>query len=155
MRRLFILLPLITAFACNQKDEPICCTNIDTIISIKYLNGQGENLIDLGQYVESDIEVYHKSDGNWERYFQGNLDHPKGIRFDQLEDGYYLTVFPSTITDAQGLSETKIEFTSSDFDILKTVVDKSNGNEIVTKVWLDDELKWEAYENERVFEVVK
>ncbi len=155
MKRLSVILILTVLFACNSSDDPICCTNIDINVSIKYLNSEGENLIALGEYVESNIQIYHRIDGDWERYYQGNLDYPKGIRLDEFEDGSYLTLFPSTTTNAEGISETKIEFSASDFDILRAEVDRANGNEIITKVWYNDVLKWEGPETERRFEVIK
>lgn len=66
-----------------------------------------------------------------------------------------LTIIASCTTDEIGYSETKIEFSNSDFDILKTEVDKKNSNEIVTKVWYNDELKWEGNQTERLIEIVK
>jgi hypothetical protein len=44
-------------------------------------------------------------------------------------------VFPSTTIIEDNYSETKIEFSEYDFDVLKTEIDKKNSNEIVTKVW--------------------
>ena len=155
MKNSLLLLLLCALFACNSSDDPVCCTNIDIGVSIKYLNTDGENLISLGEFTESNIEVYHKIDGDWVRFFNGNLDAPKGITIIENEGVSYLQIFPSTTTNTDGISETKIEFSTSDFDILQTEINKNAGNEVVTKVWYNNELKWEAPQNDRTFEVVK
>lgn len=53
------------------------------------------------------------------------------------------------------IQKQKIKFSESDFDIIKTEIDKSNSNTIVTKVWYNGNLEWEAYESERMFEIIK
>ncbi len=133
-----------------------CCINTDIAISIKYLNKVGENLFDPENGLsESDITVYHRIDGNWMEYFEGNRDYPKGIRTVQREDGIYLVVFPSTELVKNDYSETKIEFPENGSDIIKTEIDKSNSTETVTKVWYNDQLKWEGFQTERIFEIIK
>ncbi len=116
----------------------------------------GKNLFELDSGLnESDISIYHRINNNWVKYFEGNLDYPKGIRIVEGGDGKYLMVFPSTKLVENNYSKTKIEFSGTDSDIIKTEIDKSNANEIVTKVWYNDELKWEGSQSERIFEVIK
>ena len=154
MRKLLITLLIPVIISCST-DDPVCCTNIDTGISIQYFDLQGQDLLESGVYSESNIEIYHKIDGEWVRYYEGNLDSPKGISVVEHEAGYYLTLFPSSTLDSENVSETKIEFSETDFDIVKAEIDRSNGNEVVTKVWYNDQLRWEAYDTERKFTVIK
>ena len=154
MKKLLILLAATLVVSCTTKEEN-CCTIIDVAVSIKYLNEAGENLLDIeGGLNPSDITLYHKINNEWVKYYKGNLDNPTGLATVAREDGTYLVVFPSTTIVENGYSETKIEFSDSDFDILKTEVDKKASNEIVTRVWYNDELKWEG-NTERLIEVVK
>ncbi len=155
MKKILLLIALTIIASCTT-DEIDCCTIIDTGVSIKYLNEEGENLFEMnGGLNVSDINIYHKINNEWVKYFEGNLDYPKGLRTVEREDGTYLVIFPSTNIVENGYSETKIEFSNSDFDILKTEVDKKKSNEIVTKVWYNDELKWEGNQTERLIEIVK
>jgi len=155
MKKIILLLIIgISLTACSNKND--CCVNIDTGISVKYLNEGGENLFEIDNgYNESDITIYHKINGEWNEYYEGNLDSPKGITLVDSEDGKYIVIFPSTTFVGNNNSETKIEFSDSDSDIIKTEIDKSNSNTIVTKVWYNDVLEWEAYETERMFEIIK
>ncbi|WP_222931450.1 hypothetical protein, partial [Xanthovirga aplysinae] len=99
--------------------------------------------------------IYHKSDNEWVRYYEGNLDYPMGITTQEREDGTYLLIFPSTEIMEDNVSETKIEFSEMTSDIIKTKIDNIGSNEIVTKVWYNNQLKWEAYKTERLFEIIK
>lgn len=156
MKRILALLLIGIFFTACSDDEKVCCTIIDTGISIKYLNENGENLFEIPDGLsESDITVYHKTNGEWVRYFKANMDSPKGITTVEKEDGTYLVVFPSTAFVEKNYSETKIQFSDTDADIITTEIDKSNSSEIVTKVWYNGELKWEAGQTERTFEIVK
>lgn len=150
----FLLIATISLACSDNKNN--CCTNIDTGISIKYSNQNGENLFEIPNGIaESDITVYHKINGEWKRYFRGNLDYPKGIATQQREDGTYLLIFPSTTIVDDNYSETKIEFSESDSDIIKTKIRNANSNETVTEVYYNGQLKWVTQNGERKFEIVK
>ncbi len=157
MKRILALLILGVCMISCSDDEENCCTNVDIAISIKYLNENGDNLLEFenGGMNFADINVYQKVNNEWVRYSEGGSDYPKGIQIIEREDGKYLRITPSTVIDNGNYSETKLEFSESDSDIIKTKIDKSNGNTVVTKVWYNEQLKWEAYQSERKFEIVK
>ena len=155
MKKILFLIAVTLIVSCST-DEKDCCTIIDTGVSVKYLNEEGDNLLEVdGGLNIADLNIYHKINNEWVKYFKGNLDYPKGLHTVEREDGTYLVILPSTTIVENGYSETKIEFSETDFDILKTEVQKNNSNEIVTKVWYNDELKWEGNQSERIIEVVK
>ena len=158
MRKILSLLIIVLlASACsNSLDPKNCCTIIDIGIAVKYLNEDGENLLDIpGGIKESDIKVYHKIDGEWVHYYEANLDYPSGVRSVPLEDGTYLMIFASPTIDENNYSETKIEFSEGDFDIIKSEIYKTDSSEIITKVWYNDVLKWESGVLDRSFEIVR
>ena len=154
MKKIILLLIIgLSNFACSDDND--CCLNIDIGIDIKYINTEGQNLFEIDNgYNESDITIYHKANGEWEEYYESNLDSPKGITVVEGENGKFLSISPSTTLDNNNYSETKIQFSESDFDIIKTEIDKSNSSTILTKVWYNGVLEWEAYEK-RMIEIVK
>lgn len=155
MKNLILLLLTVTLISCSTEQSD-CCTIIDTAVSIKYVNGDGENLLETDNNLSvNDINIYHKIDNEWIAYYKGNLDRPKGIAAVQTEEGLFLEVFPSSTIVENSYSETKIEFSESEADILRTEIDRSNSNEIVTKVWYNDELKWEGNNAQRSIEIIK
>lgn len=156
MKRFLLLITLVSLVGCSSDEGENCCTIIDTGVSIKYLTEEGENLLEIEEgFTISDITVYHRINKQWVKYFEGNLDHPKGLRIEDREDGKYLKVFVSSTTDDQGYSQTKLEFSDSDFDVIQAAVDKAHNNTILTKVWYNGELKWEGNQSDRIIEVVK
>ncbi len=156
MKRFLLLFSLVTLTGCSSDEAENCCVVIDTGVSIKYLTKEGDNFLEMeDRYTLSDITVYHKVDNQWVKYFEGNLNEPKGLRIEEREDGKYLKVFVSTTTDAEGYSETKLEFSETDADVIRAVVDKAHHNTIVTKVWYNGQLKWEGNQSDRIFEVLK
>ena len=155
MKKIILLVIIgLSIFACADDNE--CCINVDIGIDIKYLNAEGDNLFEIDNgYNETSITIYHKINGEWNKYYKSNLDSPKGIKVVKGENGKVLNISPSTTLDANNLSETKIEFSDSDFDIIKTEIDKNSSNTIVTKVWYNGNLKWEVNNSERMFEIIK
>jgi hypothetical protein len=153
----FLLLPFILAACSISQNEPdMCCTIIDVGVAIKYVNENGENLLEGENALDiNDITVYHKADGEWQRYFEGNLDYPKGLAIIDIENEKFLRVFVSEITD-ESFSETKLQFAEEDEDIIKAEVNKNESSAIVTKVWYNNELKWATTDGtERRLEVIK
>jgi hypothetical protein len=156
MRTILAVIALGAMLASCSSFGVYCCTDFDTIISIKYLNEDGDNLFVVeGGYSESSINIYHKINGEWVLNYNEKLDYPKDIRIDEREDGTYLSIFPSKTIVSDNCTETKIEFSDSDADIIKTEIQKTNSNVSVVKVWYNGELKWELSQTERIFEVVK
>lgn len=132
-----LLLFAVTIFAgCSVDDDyPNCCMVIDTKVSIKYLNEDGENLFEIENGLSpDDVTIYHKVNNVWERFYVEFLDYPKGFMMVEREDGTYLAVFTSRHIVDDGISETKIEFSENDFAILKAEIERNGPNETITKV---------------------
>ena len=157
MKKIVLLFIIgLSIFSCSDSDDNDCCVIVDIGIQIKYLNTEGQNLFEIDNgYNTSDINVYHKIDGEWIEYYKSNLDAPKGISVIDGENGKILSISPSTTLDENNYSETKIQFSESDVDIIKTEIDQSNSNTMVTRVWYNTVLKWEAYDTDRGFDIVK
>lgn len=151
---LLLLIAGVLVSACS--DPEICCTNIDTAMTIGYYNDKGINLFDMENGYDIDkIKVYHFKDGEWKINYDANLDNPRGIGLIEGEGETLLSVFPSYTEVKDGYTETKIEFSEDDADIIRTEIDYSNGNEIATKVWYNGELKWDDRGTERTFYITK
>lgn len=153
---LSILLLSVFLFSCSDEDDKICCTVIDTGIMIKYVNDEGENLFEMeGGLEETDITLFVKVDNVWERHPGSGTDTPRGVKTVEREGETYLLIYPSTTFIEDTYSETRVEFRGYEADLIRTKIDKSHSNEIVSEVWYNGELRWEAYDTERMFEVMK
>ena len=157
MKKLLFAFIIIGLISCSSDEPENCCTIIALGTDIKYESEEGINLIETSNtYNISEIEVFHRKDGEWKRYYEGNLDYPKGLRKTEIGGENYLTVFLSNEINQDNISETKLVFDNGEEDIIKSVVDKSSGNQIVTKIWYNENLKWSKEENvEPRFTIIK
>ncbi|SHF92414.1 hypothetical protein SAMN05444483_103249 [Salegentibacter echinorum] len=159
MKKLVLLLGFVAFFSisCDKDDPSNCCVIMDTGVTIKYVNETGENLLEKdGALSIKDITLFHKVDSEWEQYFKGNLDIPTGLEEVSMPEGKYLGIATSLDVDENNISETKIRFSETDEDIIKTKLNFSSNNTIVDKVWYNRELKWErTNKNPRNFVIVK
>jgi hypothetical protein len=158
MKKLLFAILTITLISCSSDEPRNCCTVISLGADIKYEDVNGINLLNSTDdgYDISEIEVFHKIDGEWKKYYEGNLDYPKGILKSEIDGESYLTIFLSNKTNEEDISETKLKFSEGDEDIIKSIIEKKSGNEIVTKIWYNDELKWPTENSSsRQFTIVK
>lgn len=147
MKKLLLLLFATVLFGCSKDDdqeEMNCCVNYDVSVDVKYVNEEGENLLETEDPVRlSDIKVYHKIGSEWKGYFEGHHDIPNSVRIIELEGGKHLRVFLSQETDEKSISETRLVFPGDKEEILKAEILIDGGLTAVRKLWYKGELAWE------------
>jgi hypothetical protein len=157
MKKLLLLLFIGALFySCNKNEE--CCTIIDVGIFVKYLDDEGTNILDTTEGIASDsIKLFYKKNGEWQYYFNGNMDYSKGFKVIEMEGENYLKLFPSDGYFDDVYSETKIAYTNSDFDVLKCEFYFQNSNTFCVKIWVNDSLTWDdsSLGSERIIEIIK
>ncbi|MCF4102494.1 hypothetical protein L1I30_12515 [Gillisia sp. M10.2A] len=144
-------------YACESEGRSLCCVNIDTAVSIKFVNAEGRNLFDPeeGIYTAADVNIFYKKAGEWKAYYNGNMDASKGFSIIEIEDESYLQIFPSDNIIDNSYSETKLEFSNGDQDILKVAFNLSDNNTLAKKVWYNEILKYEVPDGTRYFTILK
>lgn len=149
MKKVLLLLIPFVLLSCSEEEEPMaCCTMLDHQVDLKYLNEEGENLLETEDPVQlSDIDVYHKIESEWKGYFEGHHDITNSFRIVEIEGEQHLRVFLSLETDENGISETKLVFPGGVEDIIKAEILVDGGLTTVRKLWFKGELKWEAPAN--------
>ena len=149
------LLIAAMVISCKNDDED-CCTIVDTNIIIKFVDQNGKNLLNdvEGGIEPAGIVLYYKVNGQWEEYFESNLDAPKGYLTTEESGDAFFVLYTDPSYSENNNAEIKIQFTETLSGILKAEFNQSGGNLICTKVWYDGELKWEqASQSERSFVV--
>lgn len=157
LNRVFCIICLVASLISCKNEDDDCCMVVDTSIVIKYVNNNSESILNKPEGLPtSDIKVYHKIDGQWVEYYESNLDFPEGFSVRSVGEEDFLVLYPSLNFFNGNYSETKIEFSENDADIVKAQFNLSTGNTICSKVWYDNELKWEQLDGgERAFTVIK
>ena len=150
-KSLILLMTIITIFLVNCNKDPNTVVDID--VQIAYKNDMNKDLLDadIQNHFSSDsIHVYNVNNGVKTERFYGNLDSPRlwEIYKDKNTDTNFLIVGVETDT-------TLLKLNSHTIDTLTCVIEKSNGNTILKKVWYNGVLKWGDYEVPRIFTIVK
>ena len=155
MKKLIYILLLSVVF--NSCDLINCCTEINTRIDIKYTDIEGNYILGMKNGINSEqIKLYYKVNNEWEEYYKEKLNYPKGYFVSDERGGNYICLFPSDEFFNNNFSETKIQFSDNDFDIIKCQFNLDNNSIICNKVWYNNELKWEGDGNEeRLIEIIK
>ncbi len=150
-----VLFIALSIMSCTKDDDGYNIVE-DTDILIKYVNEKGKNILDYPFGIESSkIKIYHKINNEWIGCLNGDNDCQKDCFVANLEGIKYLNLTPSTDFIKGNYSETKIELSNGESDIIKAEFDLSKNNIICTKVWYNEILMWEASSIKRVIEVKK
>lgn len=143
--------------ACDGDDQ--CCANIDTSISISVKNEDGLDLLDPqnpGAFQEEVIKIFYLTDGKVEEHYEPNRDAPRGFSIykESAIDRYAIQVYPNDDVSEE-FPVTYIRWNTDDTDTIKCEYQRTENAVVCTKVWFNDEIKWEAYETGRYFEIIK
>ncbi|MDA3780794.1 MAG: hypothetical protein PF487_11340 [Bacteroidales bacterium] len=155
MKYLFFILSIMFFLSCNKDDSEQFI--IDTAINISVKDAEGNDLLNsnssnsLNQNV---FKVIYEINGEQIEINDENLDYPKGFFVYQHENEYRIRVFPNTAKNTS-YPITYIQWSEIDTDTLKCEIDSTESSEICKKVWLNNELVWQAYDTERFFEIMK
>jgi len=137
----FVLSFFLFSFSCKKGSEDT--VNIDARASILLLNNQSKNL--LSEPVEikyEDINIYYMIDGKKVLQYHGNLDYPKMFRIIQDKDGENILDVYLNITN-EAMPVTLISFSDSETDTIRSEYRREKGSVICTKIWYNDELKFD------------
>jgi hypothetical protein len=141
MKNNIILILLISSFILSNCKEKSKDTIVSTEMDINYKNIKGEDLLDTsvnGHFLINDIHVYNVVNGIKKEVDYPNFTYPHNffIYKNESSNEYLLRVFIETDT-------TLLQLNQGITDSIICVIDKSNGNEILRKLWYNNVLKWE------------
>lgn len=145
MKNLIFAIPIVLVLmisSCSKEEHPFATVSQMTFIKLQ--DKQGNNLFDPSQegyYDPRDIKIFYERNGKLEEFYHGNLDMPRNFRIDPQEfdrDYIMALVVDSKITVIKW-NETESDTIQAEF------MDGGIPNAIVTKIFLNGELKWDAF----------
>lgn len=150
MKYVFSLL-IILLLSCAPETD--CCSNFDVGMQLGVFDSNGFDRLNPGNvnaFTSQNIKIYYVIDGVTEYQSSGEGDVFKVFKSENHENytislGVYIKENPST---------TLIKWNETDIDTIKCEVLRTSNNTRITKVWYNNELKWDGV-NERYFEIVK
>lgn len=167
MMKNIILTFLISVFftvAC-KKNEHIQSVVLETAIDISISNAEGMDLLNpqtSGYIKAEDVNIYILKNGIKEKVFKATADFPENFyifkveqEINYLKNGtYYLRLFLSETTNAGNISTTYLDI-KGHTDTITAYVENKPGSTVVTKVWFNGDLKYEASKSYHTFEIIK
>ncbi len=158
IKNLFLVCMVLLA-SCRDDD---CCMILKTDMFVNVENEKKEDLLDpeQGSIDPDNIAILYLTDqGDKTKVNQPYLDNPNGYRLIEPDmDGsepYKIQVFlNSAYLDADNISYTYIQWGPGDTDEIKARFTTENNDEIVNKIWVNGQAKWEI-KDPRLLTIVK
>lgn len=146
-------------FSCKKSSEKPSKFNVDTFVSISYLDETGKDLLDSSNsnsIKEKDIEIYYLVDGQKRHVYDPAMDLPKNFKIekDPVNNKFYLDLFVSAIVDKDGISTTYIEIKNRSTDTITARIYNSSSLTKVTDGWYNGKIA-EKTNGEIMFSVIK
>ncbi len=151
-KNLWIIVPLcLTLFACQEKEGPCGCTNLDTSFSFHVANGDNVDLLDPSNpaHIEiRDVAVSFLLDGKRVEVYDSKINHlrsfPRIIEPEPLAglDKYMLNVILNSSKE-ESIPTTYLEWKDGSVDKLEAEFSFSSNSSIVKKLWLNGSLIWD------------
>ncbi len=136
MTRYLSLVLLIFILSCDSENSVDCCTNIDTELSIHYINEAGENLVNsTEEFDQANIRIYFKDGEIFKYAYNNRLDLPNYHQVIDIDDQLVIRLFPSDLYEGE-FSTTLIELTANLVDTIVTQFEFTNGVQ-AKKVWVN------------------
>lgn len=152
MKKIFISILftiLISLFSCKKTKDVI----VDIGIGINVVNQQGQNLLSAPAVLNMDnIDVYYVENGVAKLFYNKDLGTPKAFKILGLSGSESIFLFPNEVNE--DFPATLIKFGSLGTDTIKCQYQRTDGNLICTKVWLNGQLKY-TYSGERTITIIK
>jgi hypothetical protein len=136
----------------NCKRESAKSTIVSTSIDIAYKDAFGNDLLNVSNqnyFSKDNIHVYTIINGVKTDVYNNMMDYPRDFliyKNDEL-NGYFIRFFLESDT-------VLVQLNQNTTDTIISLIDKSNGNQILRKLWYNGSLKWE-FGVEQVITIVK
>lgn len=89
-------------------------------------------------FLEKDIKIFYLTNGVRKEFFEPNLDHPRNFYITETNGKY--------IMHLAAWDETYIQWNKNEADTLRAEIDRTAGNEVISKLWYKNSLIW-TWEN--------
>lgn len=150
MRQLFFIITAVLVSACSDENEGFV---VDTGLDIAVRDSAGNDLLDPqnpSSFKEGEIRLFYLRDGKAVEFFEGH----RGYSIYEHEHEFRLGVSLNSDKNEE-FPVTILQWNTSDMDTLKCHIRRRSGSVICDKVWLNEDLVWEAYKTERFIEMIK
>lgn len=155
MKLLFFLIPAFFCLSCDKDEHQKFIVDTDIEFSVKDTMGNDLlNPINQNSFDTDQISILYLKNDEKVRYFDEDMNHPKGFFIYKHENEFRIRIFPNTNKNETN-PVTFIKWSDADIDTVECIIKRTISSEICKKVWFNKELVWESYKNERFIEIIK
>ncbi len=150
---IFLIMPFISSCQKEEKrgdDDFICCVLIDATMHFMVQNTDGTDLLNpkIGEIDINTIKIFYKSkDGTLQEVNNPNLKVSKGYTIITPEsknsEFYEVVIHLNTQRYKDNITYTYIQWAENDMDEVKTQFDRSHGNMLAEKIWINHDFVWQ------------
>lgn len=148
-----VIIPFVLVWvSCQEKEEPDCCTNIDTSFRFNVLDSDQLDLLDPSnpEHLKlQDLVVSFLLDGEKVEVYDSKINHlrsfPRIIEPEPLAgvDKYVLNVILNSSKDEE-MPTTYLEWKDGSVDTLEAEFHRSSNTVILIKLWLNGDLIYDT-----------
>jgi len=149
MKNIIVLFLGLSMMSCS-KDKPNGNVVMEVGVGFLYKNQNG-NLFGPQDptYSSKDVKIYYVTAGREVPFYQANLDHPGGFEVrtvDSLKANMLNVLVNHQLENGNSTATTLVKIGDGIVDTVTCEIAKPNSaSSIVTKVWLNGELRWDVY----------
>jgi len=139
MKNTLLFLTIVLLFSCTKKENNLKGIDLDYAVEISVSDKAGNDLLNPATpnaFFEKSIRIFYVKDGVKKEFYESNLDRPRNFHIDETDGKYKMHLI--------AYSETHIQWNENDADTLRAEINKTAGNEVITKLWYKDSLIWTA-----------
>lgn len=103
---------------------------------------------------EENTTLYYLVEGQKKKVYDESKNFPKGFFITDETGSYEMALFPNIVTGKKTAS-TLVTFENYPTDTLKVEYVQSDKVTALTKVWYNDQLKWDTNSGKRIIQVTK
>jgi hypothetical protein len=141
-----ILIIVLLLSSCKEKQDSMSGF-IDTNVEISVQDKAGNDLLNPSNqsaYLAQNIKIYYLIDGIKKEINQANLDFTKNFMIYEIDGKYQMRLFLNCSYESTSI--TYVQWNENDTDTFKTEILKNTNLVLITKLWYNDSMVWNAYD---------
>lgn len=150
MKRIVVILSLISCISCEKSDDVTDQYNLDVGIEFSIQNSNNEDLLDpqTPEHINTNqIKLFYLLEGKKQEVYDSNMDNPRNFLIYKHENEYRIGITPN-FSEESSKPVTYIQWNDADIDTIEVSYERTPRAVIQKEIWLNGDLIWERSNNQ-------
>ena len=147
MKTIIAILIMATCLGCSsENNDDINSYVMEGSIDFSIKDTEGNDLLNpnnKGAFKENEIKLFYLNDNVVEEVYNQNRDYKRGFHLFKIDSGYRISVGLNS-AETEEFPITYVQWDETDTDTLKGEFKRTPNGTFLKKVWLNDQLIWDA-----------